>query len=236
MPQNPILQYNEFKQIGTDYESFQEVARYDEKMFKLRNISEECALVLKSLDLTPESRVLDIGTGTGEFAIATAQQCAEVCAVDVSQIMLDYAKKKAEGRGVNNIVFTNAGFLTYECDGKLFDAVVSQLALHHLPDFWKAIALRRIWHMLKDGGRLFLRDVVFSFGVDDAAPYFEKWIDGAVKSGDDKIGRDVESHIREEFSTFGWVMEGLLQASGFSIVSSTYQENCVFAEYVCQKS
>ncbi|MCE5199744.1 MAG: class I SAM-dependent methyltransferase [Armatimonadota bacterium] len=235
MATHPVWQYDEFKQIGTDYESVEEVARYDKRMSSLRNIDEECAAIIELLDLGPDSRVLEIGSGTGEFAIAAAKQCAQVCAVDISQIMLDYAREKAISRSVNNIQFARAGFLTYDHDGKPFDAVVTQLALHHLPDFWKAIALRRIWHMLKDGGRLFIRDVVFSFNVDDAASYLDKWIDGAVAVGGERLGQNIESHIRDEFSTFDWAMESLLRASGFSISRITNQDNRTFAEYLCKK-
>jgi putative AdoMet-dependent methyltransferase len=40
------------------------------------------------------------------------------------------------------------GFLNYEHNGPPLDMIVSNLALHHLPDFWKMIALKRIHEML----------------------------------------------------------------------------------------
>lgn len=236
MTTGPVWQYDEFKQIGTDYGSIEEVARYDERMARLRKVTDECADILRSLDLTPESRVLDIGAGTGEFAVAAAQCCAEVCAVDISPVMLEYAKSKAKSRGLDNIVFAHAGFLTYDHNGRPFDAVVSQLALHHLPDFWKAVALRRVWHMLKDGGLLFIKDFVFSFDVEDTEPSLNGWIDGAIKLGGYGIKRDVETHIRNEYSTFGWAMEGFLQTAGFSIIDATYQNGHTSAEYLCRKA
>jgi hypothetical protein len=48
-------------------------------------------------------------------------------------------------------------------DGPPADLVTTKYALHHLPDFRKAAALVRINRMLRPVGRLFLRDVVFSF-------------------------------------------------------------------------
>lgn len=227
-------QYDEFKQIGTDYGSIEEVAAYDERMAKLRNVGDECSKTLTLLELAPDSRVLEIGTGTGEFAIAAAKQCSHVTAVDVSQVMLDYSQAKARDRGINNIAFTRAGFLTFDNSALQFDAVVSQLALHHLPDFWKAVALRRIWHTLKSGGRLFLRDVVFSFDVDDAAMCIDQWKNAVIELGGENLGLEVEAHVREEFSTFSWIMEELLQKTGFSIANATYQGQ-TFAEYLCQK-
>ena len=39
----------------------------------------------------------------------------------------------------------------------------SRNALRQLPDFWKALTLRRIGTMLRPGGVLGLRDLVFDF-------------------------------------------------------------------------
>ena len=235
MTSHPTWQYDEFQQIGTDYESTAEVAKYDERMSSLRNIPEECASIIKAIGLKRDNRVLEIGTGTGEFAIAAAKQCTHVYATDVSQIMLDYAQKKSKDRGVDNITFTRAGFLTYEHSAEPLDAVVTQLALHHLPDFWKAAALRRIWRMMKTGGRLYIKDVVFSFDVDNAVPSLNNWIDGVMKQSGEEFGKYIEAHIRDEFSTYDWMMEGILRSVGFSISSANYEDNHAFAEYVCVK-
>jgi ubiquinone/menaquinone biosynthesis C-methylase UbiE len=86
--------------------------------------------------------------------------------------MLEYARQKAEQQGVTNIQFHHAGFLTYEHQGKPLDAVVSQLALHHLPDFWKMIALQRIFEMLESGGKFYLMDTLYSFEPVDHVSFF----------------------------------------------------------------
>jgi hypothetical protein len=54
-----------------------------------------------------------------------------------------------------------AGFLTYEHQGDLTDFVYSRNALHHLPDLWKALALKRIATFMNPGGILRLRDFFF---------------------------------------------------------------------------
>ena len=54
-------------------------------------------------------------------------------------------------------------FLTYDHAGPPADVVDSRHALHHLPDFWKAMALSRIAGMLRSGGVLRLWDVVYAF-------------------------------------------------------------------------
>ena len=41
-------------------------------------------------------------------------------------------------------------------------------------------------------------------------------------------------HIREEYSTYGWIMEGLLARAGFRIDAKTEHEG-VYARYTCTK-
>src|SRR5437660_1379819 len=75
-----------------------------------------------------------------------------VVAVDVSPVMLERLRAKAARQGVENIECVQAGFLTYVHQGAPADFVYSRHALHHLPDFWKALALDRIAAVLKVGG------------------------------------------------------------------------------------
>ncbi|MHB1457692.1 MAG: class I SAM-dependent methyltransferase [Armatimonadota bacterium] len=230
------LQYDEFKHVGTDYGSVDEVADYDRRMQKMRDIPRESALILDALQLSPDSTILEIGTGTGEFAIAASNRCSKVYAVDVSPVMLQYAKRKADDRGAANIDFIHAGFLSYEHKAAPVDAVVSQLALHHLPDFWKMVALRRIHGMLVNGGRLYLKDVVFSVNaIENPANHFGPFIRGIENSTGADVAETIRSHIRDEFSTLDWIMEGMLQRSGFTIVDARY-EHGFFAAYLCTKT
>ncbi len=152
-------QYNELQQVGVNYTTLEEVERYDSRMQKLRDIQAEIASLIKVVGPTKESKVLEIGTGTGEFAIALSLFSKDVLAIDVSPAMLDYAQKKAKDRKVENIEFYHAGFLTFDESKGPFDIIFSQLALRHLPDFWKSIALKKIYNVLKPGGRFFLKDV-----------------------------------------------------------------------------
>lgn len=226
-------QYNEFKQIGTDYESIEEVEAYDKRMQSLRDVAGETEHILDILGGTLESTILEIGTGTGEFAITAAARCAKVCAADISDLMLQYARRKAESRGVGNVEFMRAGFLTFTL-GEPVDAVVSQLALHHLPDYWKAVALARIYDALKDGGRFFLRDVVFPADIRRSDAVFEDWITKAEEQSGGSFRVEIERHIRDEYSTLDWIMEGLLERAGFTIISTDGSQGLI-KTYICVK-
>ena len=67
MRETPAWLYDETKQIGTDYEDVSEIRIYDQRMAKIRDVAKEVGEVLDLLDLAPESTVLEMGTGTGEF-------------------------------------------------------------------------------------------------------------------------------------------------------------------------
>lgn len=141
------------------------VAHYDDK--EDGDASSESQL-LASLGLCGGSIVIDIGAGTGQFTLACAPLCAQIIAVDVSPVMLTRLQSKVDAAKLDNVRVVNAGFLTYEHNGMFADFVYTRWALHHLPDFWKSIALRNMRNMLKTGGVLRLSDIVFSFDSLDA--------------------------------------------------------------------
>src|SRR5690606_23506778 len=116
--------------------------------------------LLRELGLNQTHTLVDLGAGTGTFALAVASYCRRVVAVDVSPVMLDMLRQKAEGAGVENVECVQHGFLSYEHKGDPADFVYSRHALHHLPDFWKAVALKRIAAMMKPGGVFYMRDLI----------------------------------------------------------------------------
>ena len=87
-----------------------------------------------------------------------------------------YDAKEDELGAAGNVEVAHARFLTYRHSGPPADLVYSRYALHHLPDFWKAIALVRAADMLRSGGVLRLWDVVYGFEPQDADRHIEAWI------------------------------------------------------------
>lgn len=230
MVEAPAWYYDEFKQIGTDYASVDEVRKYDERMQKLRNIPKEVSATIDQLKINPEDTLLEFGCGTCELGITAANLCKKVHAADISQVMIDYARDKAKKRGVDNIEFHLAGFLSYEHKDDPVDIIVTQLALHHLPDFWKVVALGRINNILKTGGRFFLRDVIFSFDMKDYKEALNAWVDEV----DGSSTYNCRNHIRDEYSTTSWLLEDMLKRTGFNIIHADYTGG-VLAAYLCEK-
>ncbi|MCX9074359.1 MAG: methyltransferase domain-containing protein [Candidatus Methanoperedens sp.] len=203
----PVWQYNEMQQVGTDYTDDANVEAYDRRMQRLRDIKEETQNIISSIN---------------------------VIAIDVSTKMLEFAKQKAKLKGVTNVEFYHAGFLTYMHSGKPLDAVVSQLALHHIPDFWKIIALKRVFEILKPGGKFYLKDTVYSFEVDNYENFFNNLIDEVRIAAGFEFASDLEIAVREEYATLHWIMEDLLRKAGFHIDKADYYEGFM-ADYVCTR-
>jgi SAM-dependent methyltransferase len=70
------------------------------------------------------STVVDLGAGTGRFALAAAAEMARVVAVDISPAMLATLQERAARAGLPNVECVRAGFLTYEHTGPPADAVL----------------------------------------------------------------------------------------------------------------
>lgn len=221
--------WDEYQHAGVDYADLEEVARYDERMGRFRDIAAENRAVIEQLQLGANDLLLEIGSGTGSLAIEAARHCRSVVGFDVSEVMREYARGKAMAEGLTNVAFQRGGFLTFELPERLFDAAVSQIALHHLPDFWKGVALSRVAKALKPGGRFVLNDVVFTFPIDDHREAGDKWVAGF--PGDTR--RNANNHLSREYSTFDWIMDGLLTRAGFSIHSKDASNPRHIVRYVC---
>jgi SAM-dependent methyltransferase len=187
---------------------------------------------LRKLGLNETATLVDLGAGTGALALAAARFCRRVVAVDVSSAMLDVTRKEAARLGLANLELVQAGFLTYDHRGDPVDLVYSRNALHHLPDFWKAIALLRVADLLRPGGVLFLRDIVFSFDPGEAGEAIEAWLaDAAEHASEGWTRAELEEHVRDEHSTFTWLLEPMLERAGFEIGEA--ERSSVYAGYVC---
>jgi putative AdoMet-dependent methyltransferase len=170
----PAWQYHEPDHPGADFDALAE--SYDRDMQKYRDTQGEIVEILNFLDLHLEQSVLEIKTGKGEFTLAADRYCNRVYVVALSAGMLRYVEKNVQARDVANVESLPGGFLTYWQGGAPLDYIVSQITLHHLPDFWKQIALLRMASMISKSGKLCLRDVVYSFDPRSHEKYLSEFL------------------------------------------------------------
>lgn len=195
------------------------VARYDGKMDA--GAAAEVALLSRH-GLGADSTVIEFGPGTGQFTMAVSPHCASVVAVDISPPMLKHLSGKLHARGLLNVELVQGGFLSYAHRARPADFVYSRFALHHLPDFWKAMALLRVRGMLRPGGVFRLWDVIYDFSLGEAANHIEAWCATGGENVEGEWGRaELEEHVRDEHSTFTWLIEPMLAHASFEIIDVT---------------
>ena len=227
-------QYDEFKHCGVDFSNPAEVESYEKTHQHMRDFKQETQDMIDMIGIRDKDTVIDFGCGTGAFTLNAAENCRKIYAVDVSKAMLGFCKKKCRKANIPNVEFCRAGFLTYEHKAKPVDVIVTKLALHHLPDFWKLVALKRMAAMLKKGGKLYISDIVYSFKINEFKKAVQRWIKATADKGNLDFKRRIEIHIGQEFSTMDWIMEGLLKQAGFKILKAEYKQG-FFATYLCRK-
>jgi ubiquinone/menaquinone biosynthesis C-methylase UbiE len=228
--ENPRWFLDELTRAGPEHLDRSYVAGYERKAGF--DPTDEVAL-LRELGLDKTHTLVDMGAGTGVLALAAAEVCRRVVAVDVSSAMLAVARDEGDRRSVTNFELVQQGFLTYQHEGEPADFVYSRNALHHLPDFWKGIALERIAAFLRPGGILRVHDIVYSFEPGEAGNALEAWFSGAAADPAEGWTRsELEEHVRDEHSTFTWLLEPMLERTGFEIRDATYRAGA-YAAYVC---
>lgn len=229
----PRWYLDELGHAGPEHLDAAYVAGYDRKTGV--DPAGDLALLL-ALGLNADDILVDLGTGTGALPLIAAPHCRKVIAVDVSEPMLAALKERATTAGIDNLDIVRGGFLSYEHEGEPADVVYSRHALHHLPDFWKAIAFRRIGAMLKPCGIFHFRDLIFSVEPDEVDDAIERWLSGAATTPEVGWTREeLETHLREEYSTFSWLIEPMLERTGFEIRERHGFESQIYLAYTCVK-
>jgi len=173
--------------------------------------------------------VLDLGAGTGLLSamIAQAFPKAQLTLFDLTPEMLAVARQRLKPLG-KRVKFVTADFAAAR-PSKSYDAVVSALAIHHLPDSGKRHLFSDIFKYLTPGGIFIDADQVAGETAAIEHRSRQLWIKRArelkVKERDlnaalERMKQDLPATVGQQLA---WIRE-----SGFIEVSCTYR-NLIFA-------
>lgn len=126
------------------------IGRYEQTAAELEPVAEH---VVSLAGLRPGERVVDLATGTGNAALLAARIGAVVTGVDAASRLIDVARERAAGEGVQaSFVVGDVGALPFE-DGS-FDVALSVFGLIFAADPSRAFA--EMIRVLQAGGRALL--------------------------------------------------------------------------------
>ena len=113
--------------------------------------------LLESLPVSPESKLIDIGCGTGNVASLLKQLYPQVtvCGLDISPKVIARAKELDRTGDIEFIVATESEIPFAD---SVFDSAVCRFSLHHYPDL--AAHLREVRRILESGGTYLIVEVL----------------------------------------------------------------------------
>lgn len=159
-----------FAQIVNEYDSLirRAVPRYERMT---RQLTEYLPVTAR--------RVLELGSGTGNFTLALARRypTAELTLVDAAQEMIDVARDRIAS--VDPVFAARTKFVTdrfeeLALDPGSFDVVASCISLHHVRD--KAPLFRAIHSALAPGGRFCFADQMRAAPDAINQQHWEDWL------------------------------------------------------------
>lgn len=180
----------------------------------------------KAIDmLAPYSpkTMLDIATGTGDFAILAAQLLHpdQIIGVDISEGMMEIGRKKVETAGLSDIIsFTKENCLNLSYQDETFDAVTAAFGIRNFANLDRGLS--EMCRVLRKGGHLSIVELTspVSFPMKQL---FHVYSHTVLPAYGQIISKDTSAYLylTKTIEAFpqGEQMEGILKKAGFNKAS-----------------
>ena len=145
------------------------------------NLGLGCGNPLAISSLNRGEVVLDLGSGAGFDAFLAVRRVGKegkVIGVDMTDEMLEKARKYAHKGGFDNVEFRKGDIEDLPVEDAEVDAVISNCVINLAPD--KQKVFRETYRVLKPGGRLMVSDVVLTKPLPDEIKNDEQLLSGCV--------------------------------------------------------
>jgi putative AdoMet-dependent methyltransferase len=177
------------------------------------NYNDVLAWVIDKARISSFSRVLELGSGTGNLSCLISQ-CGELVCVDLSEKMDAIARSKLAH--IQNRRFIQSDILeVFDYEVAPFDSVISTYAVHHLIQDEKQVLFRKVFTSLVPGGRAVFGDLMLQ-NEDDKARKIRQYL----ARGDTKTAQA----LQEEFF---WLIDPTvtdLNALGFQVETKRFSD------------
>lgn len=122
------------------------------------------------LDITQS--VVDAGCGPGLVSCALAPRCREITGVDVTQAMIEEARRRGDEAGLANVHFIQSDISQMPFDENTFDVSLSRYVFHHLEN--PLYVLGEMVRITRPGGRIVICDAAPAAACRDNYDKFER--------------------------------------------------------------
>lgn len=171
---------------------------YD-KFFGSDYINKQRKLEISMLNLKEGDKVLFIGIGTGED-LKFLPKGVDIVGVDITDEMLDIARKKAEKLNLKGAQILNMDGENLDFEDNSFDVVVLNLILSVIPDGHKCLS--EAYRVLKPGGKIAIFD---KFLEENRKPNFirrflnniTKWMGTDINRRFSDIAHNIDFRVKE---------------------------------------
>lgn len=142
---------------------FDSISGAYDKMNRMMTLSRDIEWRRKAIDSLKDfdpKKILDIATGTGDFAIESCNRLApdSVMGVDISEKMMEVGKEKVAKLGLQDkISFRYGDSLSLEFGDASFDAVTIAFGVRNFQNL--EVGLKEMSRVLRPGGRLVILEM-----------------------------------------------------------------------------
>lgn len=144
-----------------------------------------CGLPTEFAQIKEGDTVVDLGSGAGNdcfVARAIVGEAGKVIGIDMTEAMIEKARKNADTLGFNNVEFRFGEIEKLPVAANRADVVVSNCVLNLVPD--KLQAFKETFRILKPGGHFSISDVVLignlPEGIKSDAVMYAGCVSGAI--------------------------------------------------------
>ena len=123
---------------------------YDKQVEKIFSSAYKKTIAYTIQHLKQTDTVLDVGCGTGITTVEIANYVKEIYALDLSDKMLEIAKRKAFEKGISNITFYQKNMFDEDLESKKYDVILAFNILCYIQEDIDFI--ERVYDLLNDGG------------------------------------------------------------------------------------
>ena len=131
--------------------------------------------IIKKLNIRPNQKVLDIGSGWGTLALAIAKETkASVTGITLSENQFEYSKNKAKEMNLSNQV--DFKLIDYRQLNEKFDRIVSVGMFEHVGRKFYKTYFDTVFKLLNEKGIALIHTIGSSMPPRDPQPWITKYI------------------------------------------------------------